>query len=189
MYSHDELFAEVRNLYYRTNKVILYDADKFGRMGKDIYTEDTAKDAAKELVSRLEQGFASAQKHGGLFGDSKPLARITYRIKKETDGTFRVHVVFPAKYLFRESLWKDAAYTERTGSGINDIFSLFTTGYRTSSRMPSGYWESKGRFDVEIGYVHAPNYWAPNSFISDTIEAFEAEYPGIIVEYPDEWHS
>ena len=155
--------------------------------GKGYYSEEEGIKIAKELVSELENAFLRSQKHTSPVDENIKLARITYNIKKSPSDMLIIHVNFPAKYLFRPSLWKESGYRTRTGEGIEDIFALFTNGYRSNKKMASGYWWSDRR-DGEIGYVHAPNFWPPNKFISETISAFEASHPGVRVEYPEEWH-
>ena len=187
MYSHDELFLEVKRYVKSYHGKDIYDADKMG--DKEGYSEEEAMQLAMELVSELESAFVREQKHGHeSWGGLQWGGRITYNVKKSDRGKFRIHVNFPAKYLFRGSLWSDPKFTKRTGEGINDIYALFTQGYHSSKKMPAGYWESASRYFAEIGFVKAPNNWAPNSFIRDTIEEFEIKYPGILVEYPEEWH-
>ena len=183
MYSHDELFMLVKDHIRANYKIDIEDADS----GSGGYKESNALHYAQELVDELELAFVGAQKNGGVpSGGIKYGARITYTTRRTNEGFF-VHINFPAKYLFRPSLWRDAGYTARTGNGINDIFALFTNGYASTSKMPSGFWESESR-QMEVGFVKAPQVWHPDNFISETIQAFETKYPFIKVEYPEEWH-
>ena len=165
----------------------IYDADK-GKL-EITYTESEALVLAQELVEQLEYAFVSAQKHGGVLGGGTWWGNgITYSVKKKKNGGFSIVVTYPPQYLFRPSLWRNNRRSGRAGSGINDIFALFTTGYRSSrALMPAGYWESTTRM-ADMGFVRAPSDWEGNPFIRETITRFESEHPGISIEYPEEWH-
>ena len=197
MYSHDDLFEIVKKYMSEEYDTEIYDAKKTPGKG-GMYSDEEAKAAAKELVSMLEDAFVNAQIHGdeGMWGGGyEPVARVAYKIKKSSTGQPVIHVVFPGKYLFRPSLFKTAGGWSRTGGGIDDIFSLFTSGYSHNKRFPSGYWFSDAR-QIELSMkpelwekkVRAPSDYPAHPFISRTIEEFERSHPGIRVEYPEEWH-
>jgi hypothetical protein len=161
-----------------------------------LYDEIDAKELAKQLVSEIEQAFLGAQKWGNVFSsDYRPAGRVSYRLKNDPEGKTCIHILFPGAYLFRPSLWEDAGYSYRTGSGIDDIFSLFTHGYSYGHSFPAGYWYSDAR-RVEMGTtsnywdtrVQAPKKYPARPFITATINKFEAEHPNITVSYPEEWH-
>lgn len=199
MYDHNTLFNLVKAHVKTTMNKDIYDADTAGT--KRSYSEEEAKIAARELVKDLELAFMAIQKHKGFQTEYIiPREKVTYTVKRDGTTGFRIHVNFPAKYLFRPSLMRVGSRSEgyvshqRTGEGIHDIFALFTTGYITGKKMPTGYWYSKTRWGDEPGenyrstVVKAPNYFPSSSFISDTISLFERNHPGIVVEYPEEWH-
>lgn len=194
MYSDAALKEELKKWLNRHGKSI---KKEYG-----LYDEVEAKELAKQLVADIEQAFIDAQtwrEYGEEREDYRFGGRITYKLKETVDGNICVHIVFPGKYLFRPSLWKDASYTSRTGAGIDDIFSLFTHGYSYSKRFPSGWWWSDSR-NGEINYkttpkgsslsvmTHAPSTYKARPFITATINKFEAEHPNITVSYPEEWH-
>ena len=152
---------------------------------KDVGAE--LKAMAEELVSDLEKAFINAQTYKDEMPEWTWGARITYKLYSNPDGTYRMHITFPGKYLFRQSLWKKH-HNGFTGGGVSDIFELFTHGYTTSKKMPAGWWESVARMG-EVEYIRAPRRWPAKPFVSDVVNAFESKYPFIKVEYPDEWHS
>lgn len=173
------------------------------------YSEKDAKDAARDLKERITKAFIAEQKaeNHPHFDDKK--VRIKANVRK--DGSVRVTISYPKDTLARSSLsalsakYGKSGYNRNgitgkrfTGEGIYDIFALFTNGYKLKGKSPKGYWWdndeggerisstflSDGR-DPDI--VTAPRSKKGSKFISATIAGFMLEYPGIEVEYPDEW--
>ena len=98
----------------------------------------------------------------------------------KSSGSWVVDISFPDSLLSRDSLtgWRGSP----TGRGVYDIFGLITQGYPRIKRV-YGVWEGRNNGKPISNKISRP----PNSFISDTISSFEANHPGIKIDYPYEW--
>lgn len=125
----------------------------------DAYNQATSQYARKMGVSRIRVGIS--------------------KVDKLTQG-WVVDIVFPGDMLRRDSL--TGAGGVPTGSGVYDIFGLITHGYPKIGSV-FGVWEGRnGGLPISNKRVRSPN-----SFISDTIDSFEAQHPGVEVSYPRLW--
>ena len=98
----------------------------------------------------------------------------------KSSGSWVVDISFPDSLLSRDSLtgWRGSP----TGRGVYDIFGLITQGYPRIKRV-YGVWEGRNTGKPISNKISRP----PNSIISDTISSFEANHPGIKIDYPYEW--
>lgn len=98
----------------------------------------------------------------------------------KSSSSWVVDISFSDSLLSRDSLtgWRGAP----TGRGVYDIFGLITQGYPRIKRV-YGVWEGRNNGKPISNKISRP----PNSFISDTISSFEANHPGIKIDYPYLW--
>ena len=107
------------------------------------------------------------------------------------NSTYTVHINFPDEILKRKSLWtgysrqfpnENGRYMGYSGDNCYDIVGLWTKGWK-SNNYAYGYWVGH----ENNGYIRSRIYRAPNSFISKTINQFNAKYPEINILYPSLW--
>ena len=114
-----------------------------------------------------------------------------YPPKVNKNNQWHLTISFGQKALFRPSLYNWDSENQQdtfTGSGVYDIFGLFTQGY--VSKPVYGDWvkdNGHGDWDEVAHNIRSKTARAANSFITDTINAFKKEHPLIEVEYPKEW--
>lgn len=173
------------------------------------YSKNEVKAAAQDLRTRITAAFIAQQKaeNNPHFNDKN--VRIRTTITK--DGGVKVVISYPKDTLARSSLSAlstkhgKSGYNRNgitgqrfTGEGIYDIFALFTSGYKLRGGSPRGYWWSNDEGGERFGMrsaingrdpdiVIAPKSRTGSKFITETIEGFKRDYPGIDVEYPKEW--
>lgn len=107
---------------------------------------------------------------------------IPFVLSSDNGGTLnRITITFKDEALQRDSLWKEG-YPD----GVYDIIGLFTNGYRTNAVVRGPWLASDG--DTVL------DYWATSlrsregdNFVKRVADKYEAMYPGLKVELPDEW--
>jgi hypothetical protein len=83
--------------------------------------------------------------------------------------------------------------TGYTGNGLRDIFAAFTSGWHAAN-YAYGSWQDayqtgfmSGRRSHNRTYIRSRKDYEGSSFIRDTVESFEAKYPGLSITIPAEW--
>ena len=136
---------------------------------------ELAKKLRNDIVNAYNQATSSNARRMGVSHIRVGVSKVD----KLTKG-WVVDVVFPGDVLRRDSL--TGAGGVPTGSGVYDIFGLITQGYPKIGSV-FGVWGGRnGGLPISNKRVRSPN-----SFISDAIDSFEAQHPGIEVSYPQLW--
>lgn len=109
------------------------------------------------------------------------------------NNQWTIKITYSKHALYRPSLWarKSKKYSKEgfTGSGVKDVFALFTNGYSTSKRV-FGYWS---HFSQGQGYMGDSSWTAskthrqPDSFIAQIVKDYESRYPEIKINFPRSW--
>lgn len=155
------------------------------KAGKEVIKEripdysDPMTNLAKELRDDIVAAYnQTTSANARSMGVSKIYVGVP-KIDKSS-GSWVVDISFPDSLLSRDSLtgWRGSP----TGRGVYDIFGLITQGYPRIKRV-YGVWEERNNGKTISNKISRP----PNSFISDTISSFEANHPGIKIDYPYEW--
>lgn len=134
---------------------------------------------AKELRNKIVNAYNQAT---SVYARKMGVGKIHVGISKidKRSGEWVIDVVFPSDLLKRDSL--TGAGGVPTGSGVYDIFGLITQGYPKIHSVV-GVWEGRNSgLPISNKRVRSPN-----SFISDTINDFEMQHPGVKVDYPRLW--
>lgn len=139
--------------------------------GGIIITEATMARAAEILISMLQESASqyrlpeSVRAHFSSLAYSQPVPCGGGVNKYQCDITFKDD-------LSRMSLLITSGKRagQRTGDGIDNIVSLFDTGYNAKKRV-YGVWEGHGN-DVRASLMHRDGL----NFMRDTIDSFNREY-------------
>lgn len=141
--------------------------------GSIIITEDTMHEIAQDLIFDLQQ-MASQLRLEGVLADSVARHFWSLRvdaIKEDSSGKYEVTISFMDD-LSRNSLLSYSASGARTGEGIENIISLFNTGY-SARGMVYGFWENAG-----IDTMSRP-YRPRLGFMDDVIKQFNIKYSSV----------
>lgn len=168
----------------------------------------TLMEIGERFLADVEAGFkASMTSDNMMYAQAD--ASISVGISKKT-GTQTINIRFPDAYLFRPSFekveprretnvhdyrdpkgkWQRTYYYttyqhplgEYTGSGINDIFALITSGYSGLKARPYGLWGGPG---IVTAAPYPQRQGTP--FVPAVVAKYEAMYPDVKIEYPPEW--
>lgn len=190
LYTEKELMDEVLKQYFGyTDK----SRRSYAGKGKEMigYTDQQAMEIANELIQEINDTFIEIQKYPIYSERTLSKSKVTSKLLSSDDEDgYKIRINYPTKFLRRESLYADSGHTKRTGGGIDDVFALFTKGYSTS-KQAYGFWQNE-TLGGEKSYgdnamVATPKTWAGNPFIRDIVAKFEERYPGIKIDYPEEW--
>ena len=157
------------------------------------YSEQEMKAIAAELRDALVNAYLGVVKDPGKYFDVK-LVRINPP-REQKDGTWKLILSFPEKTLFRRSLYSDFGTSKKgtssgfTGSGVTDIWALFSMGYSAKASVWGTWWDNQTDSGDrgELGIIRSRRSRTANPFISNTIRIFMAKYPEINIQYPSEW--
>ena len=97
------------------------------------------------------------------------------------DTSNRITITFKDEALHRSSLWEEG-YPD----GAYDIIGLFTNGYRAGASV-SGQWLASDGDTVIDYWTRSLKSRVGNDFVKRVANKYEAMYPGLKVELPDEW--
>ena len=181
--------------------------------GFNPYSEEDMRAMAEELYTAIVNAYkAEVKTRGADYFDMS-----TIRVGKPTKaakGKTRLRITFNSKGLSRRSLhvrnerdvdqWsregvrtsnyyrydlKNWGDTYFTGSGVYDIFGLFTQGYATKAVY--GEWWDNESDNGEAAYPGFKGRSLPvrvgSDFITRTVNEFKRKYPSVEVEYPRLW--
>lgn len=183
-------------------------AEEYG--GFNSYGEEEMRDIATELYMAIVDAYkAEVRTEGADWFDLNTIC--VGKPTKASKGKVRLRITFSEKGLARKSLHRrqyttdpSYPYTSRTyydrhkthyddwqftGSGVYDIFGLFTQGYDTKP-VYGEWWDNQGN----AGEVRYPGFTgrslskrSGSDFITRTIKQFCRKYPQVEVEYPKLW--
>lgn len=158
--------------------------------GVGIYTESEMQLIATKLRNDIVNAFFALQStpltsaNAGVF-DMR-------RVAVTNTGKNSLQISFNPASLKRNSLMRYPG-PGYTGSGIKDIFALFTQGWHARAYVygnwyaadQSGWRGDHNRRDDRT--IRSRRYYPGNPFITHVVNAYIAEYPGLKITYPAEW--
>lgn len=158
--------------------------------GDSVYTEKDLHNIALDLIRSLQM-MAVRLESQGVFPRSVSDHFLSLRvvsIDEEFDGRYSVSISFDDD-LSRDSLLcvgskqsgsGSVAWSDRTGGGIDNIISLFDTGYSSTKRV-FGFWENAGV--VTFNKTSRPFL----GFMQDELDNFKIKYDGLIEDITLLW--
>ena len=174
-----------------------------------IYSQGDYQKIAEELKNSIISGFLNGTRHANYEHAKHYFDSVEVTVISGANKTPTARIFFPKKSLYRPSLltntdwWRSGqSYTlggKRatpksstsgfTGKGINDIFSLITNGASSKARVYGRWVYSEGGSDMfeSDDIVGSWQYRPTNPIIKNIINDFQAKYPYIKVDYPEEW--
>lgn len=141
--------------------------------GSFIVTEDVIHEIAQELIFDLQRMAARLQSEGVLaYSVAKHFWSLYVEaFQSDRAGNYKVYIAF-ADDLSRQSLLSYSASGARTGEGIDNIISLFNTGYSARGAV-HGFWENAGVDTWSVPY--RPRL----GFMEDAIDKFNMKYASV----------